>query len=315
MKKFAVLIDADNSSHRSIELILTEIAKYGTASVKRIYGDWSVESLKNWRDILLPHAITPVQQFAYVTQKDSTDMKLVIDAMDLLYAGELDGFCIISSDSDFTPLASRIRESGLLCYGFGKKNTVDSFKNACDKFIYVENLEKNKQDKNKIKEIAISETIVEDEIKQLINKAVKDNTEDNGWANMAIVGQYINNVRPDFDPRTYERSSLSSLMKMLGTFEMKVERSQMYVKKFNFIDFNKYVQKTITRLDANNEWQTIADVAKFILLDKDNEENYSRFTQNELEIKIRSIHKNWIEFSEDLKMIRNLTEIADDGTK
>ena len=140
MKKFAVLIDADNSSHRSIEPILEEIAKYGIASVKRIYGDWSVEALQSWRDKLLPNAITPVQQFAYVTQKDATDMKLVIDAMDILYAGDVDGFCIVSSDSDFTPLASRIRESGLLVYGFGKKSTVKSFVNACDKFIYVENL-------------------------------------------------------------------------------------------------------------------------------------------------------------------------------
>ncbi len=113
-KKLAVLIDADNSSVSSIGLILEEIAKYGIASVKRVYGDWSSESLNKWRDILLPHAITPVQQFAYTTGKDATDMGLIIDAMDLLYSGALDGFCIISSDSDFTPLASRIRESGLV---------------------------------------------------------------------------------------------------------------------------------------------------------------------------------------------------------
>lgn len=139
-KKFAVLIDADNSSIGAIPSVLEEVAKYGIASVKRVYGDWSSETLKNWREVLLPHAITPVQQFAYTKGKDATDMILIIDAMDLLYAGALDGFCIVSSDSDFTPLASRIRENGLSVYGFGKKKTPEAFKKACDKFIYVENL-------------------------------------------------------------------------------------------------------------------------------------------------------------------------------
>ena len=137
MQKLAVLIDADNSSISSIGPILEEIAKYGIASVKRVYGDWSNDSLKNWRDILLLNAITPVQQFAYTVGKDATDMILIIDAMDLLYSGSLDGFCIVSSDSDFTPLASRIRESGLNVYGFGKKSTPDAFKKACDKFIFL----------------------------------------------------------------------------------------------------------------------------------------------------------------------------------
>lgn len=122
-KKLAVLIDADNSSVNSVESILEEIAKYGIASVKRVYGDWSSDTLKKWRDVLLPHAITPVQQFAYTKGKDATDMILIIDAMDLLYSGALDGFCIVSSDSDFTPLASRIRESGLIVYGFGRSKT------------------------------------------------------------------------------------------------------------------------------------------------------------------------------------------------
>ncbi len=139
-KKFAVLIDADNASISAIPSVLEEVAKYGIASVKRVYGDWSSDTLKNWREVLLPHAITPVQQFAYTKGKDATDMILIIDAMDLLYAGALDGFCIVSSDSDFTPLASRIRENGLSVYGFGKKKTPEAFKKACDKFIYIENL-------------------------------------------------------------------------------------------------------------------------------------------------------------------------------
>lgn len=168
-KKFAVLIDADNSSIHAISSILEEVAKYGIASVKRVYGDWSSETLKSWRDVLLPHAITPVQQFAYTKGKDATDMILIIDAMDLLYAGALDGFCIVSSDSDFTPLASRVRENGLIVYGFGRKTTPEPFKQACDKFISIENLitemdlkqEDEELTNNPPKKILISDKILE----------------------------------------------------------------------------------------------------------------------------------------------------------
>ncbi len=264
-KKLAVLIDADNSSVNSIESVLEEVAKYGIASVKRVYGDWSSDTLKKWRDVLLPHAITPVQQFAYTTGKDATDMILIIDAMDLLYGGALDGFCIVSSDSDFTPLASRIRESGLTVYGFGRKQTPESFRKACDKFIYVENLveeqervgsnteasletpdlivkQNNKQNNIQKEQVISTETITNSDEKRdvpvidrstlnLIYKAVKDNTEDNGWANLSIVGQYITAVKPDFDSRNYGRAKLSGLIKMLNLFETKIEDSQMYLKK------------------------------------------------------------------------------------
>lgn len=154
-KKLAVLIDADNTSHKNIGLVLQEIARYGTPIIKRVYGDWSSEINENgkptnrlhvWRDVSLAHAITPIQQFAYTKGKDATDMMLIINAMDLLYGGALDGFCIMSSDSDFTPLASRIRENGLIVYGFGKKQTPNAFINACDKFIYIENLDKSIND-------------------------------------------------------------------------------------------------------------------------------------------------------------------------
>lgn len=258
-KKFAVLIDADNSSIHAIPSVLEEVAKYGIASVKRVYGDWSSESLKNWRDVLLPHAITPVQQFAYTKGKDATDMILIIDAMDLLYAGALDGFCIISSDSDFTPLASRIRENGLTVYGFGKKSTPEAFKKSCDKFIYVENLitdiadikQQDEEDlliishkkipvldkplENKItpitkENINISESIDRATL-NLIYKAVKDNTDENGWANLSMVGQYISAVKPDFDSRNYGRAKLSGLIKTLNLFETKIEMSQMYLRK------------------------------------------------------------------------------------
>lgn len=250
-KKLAVLIDADNSSVTSVPLILEEIAKYGIASVKRVYGDWSNESLKNWRDILLPNAITPVQQFAYTAGKDATDMGMIIDAMDLLYSGALDGFCIISSDSDFTPLASRIRESGLIVYGFGRKKTPEAFRKACDKFIYVENLTveeklfvenksieekdtlKKTNNENTLKKISEKDNtpIIDRATLNLIYKAVKDNSDESGWANLSTVGQYISMVKPDFDARNYGRAKLSGLIKMLELFETKIEGSQMYLKK------------------------------------------------------------------------------------
>ena len=256
-KKFAVLIDADNSSIGAIPSVLEEVAKYGIASVKRVYGDWSSETLKNWREVLLPHAITPVQQFAYTKGKDATDMILIIDAMDLLYVGALDGFCIVSSDSDFTPLASRIRENGLSVYGFGKKKTPEAFKKACDKFIYVENLIVDSDLKN-IEEEYLSEptdkkltetlkTVEQKALTQskeysppetvdratlnLIYKAVKDNADENGWANLSMVGQYISAVKPDFDSRNYGRAKLSGLIKTLNLFETKIEMSQMYLRK------------------------------------------------------------------------------------
>ena len=256
-KKFAVLIDADNSSIGAIPSVLEEVAKYGIASVKRVYGDWSSETLKNWREVLLPHAITPVQQFAYTKGKDATDMILIIDAMDLLYAGALDGFCIVSSDSDFTPLASRIRENGLSVYGFGKKKTPEAFKKACDKFIYVENLIVDSDLKN-IEEEYLSEptdkkltetlkTVEQKALTQskeysppetvdratlnLIYKAVKDNADENGWANLSMFGQYISAVKPDFDSRNYGRAKLSGLIKTLNLFETKIEMSQMYLRK------------------------------------------------------------------------------------
>lgn len=256
-KKFAVLIDADNSSIGAISSVLEEVAKYGIASVKRVYGDWSNETLKKWRDVLLPHAITPVQQFAYTKGKDATDMILIIDAMDLLYAGALDGFCIVSSDSDFTPLASRIRENGLSVYGFGKKSTPEAFKKACDKFIFIENLIsenelKNSEDEevtsaqvrkifesNKISDSKLAnqlkDNIVTDVMDRatlnLIYKAVKDNADENGWANLGMVGLYISAVKPDFDSRNYGRAKLSGLIKTLNLFETKVEMSQMYLRK------------------------------------------------------------------------------------
>lgn len=322
MKKFAVLIDADNTAQSTIEPILEEVAKYGIASVKRIYGDWSNDTLKNWKDKLLPNAITPVQQFAYVAKKDATDMKLVIDAMDLLYAGELDGFCIISSDSDFTPLASRIRESGLLCYGFGKKNTVSSFVNACDRFIYVENLLSESTDINhlpvqntKSNQVKNSKEIIDIDIDthilNLFYRAIKDNSDDEGWASLGGIGSFINSVKPDFDTRSYGKQKLSDLVRCIPVFEIKSQNSHLLVKKFSFRQFNVCVQTILNDkqvLNAGHGWAFVSDIAKIIKQDKLKELQLEHLTESEIEAKIKCIHTNIIEFSKDKNKIRNFNE-------
>lgn len=327
MKKFAVLIDADNSSHRHIEPILEEIAKYGIASVKRIYGDWSIEALLSWRDKLLPNAITPVQQFAYVTQKDATDMRLVIDAMDILYAGDLDGFCIVSSDSDFTPLASRIRESGLLVYGFGRQSTVKSFVNACDKFIYVENLLSEPKSKISVTDnssyqinldvvkndkkiitsqtnsIGTENTEIDISTLNLIYKAIKDNSDDEGWASLAVVGNYINNVRPDFDTRTYGRAKLSGLLKKMIKFECKIDDSHMFVRKFNFPVFIEIVRTTVDEMlkekDVKENWVNLSDLIVQLKSQVIHHKILTHLSEHEIEQKILVIDPKYISFNND----------------
>ena len=232
-KKLAVLIDADNAPADIIDEMLEEIAKYGVASVKRIYGDWS-HGLSKWKATLLPHAIIPVQQFAYTKGKNATDMALVIDAMDLLYSGNFDGFCIVSSDSDFTRLASRLRESGLTVYGFGEKKTPESFRRACDKFVYVEifrpekNLPKQKNAPNQNNKSNNNQELI-----NLIKRAVKETADDLGWANLAPIGSYINKVNPDFDSRLYGFSKLSDLIKSLDLFEHRTDNNQLQVRRLN----------------------------------------------------------------------------------
>ncbi|QEY26786.1 NYN domain-containing protein [Neisseria zalophi] len=237
-KKLAVLIDADNAPADIIDRLLAEIAKYGIASVKRIYGDWS-HGLSKWKAALLPHAIIPVQQFAYTKGKNATDMALVIDAMDLLYSGNFDGFCIVSSDSDFTRLASRLRESGLTVYGFGEKKTPEAFRKACDKFIFTEIFRpekntqaKNRTNKNKTTAEAETETASnQTDVSKLILRAVKENADDFGWANLGPIGSYINKTNPDFDPRLYGFGKLSDLIKSLDLFEYRTDNNQAQVRR------------------------------------------------------------------------------------
>lgn len=232
-KKLAILIDADNAPADIIDAMLEEIAKYGTATVKRIYGDWS-HGLSKWKAVLLPHALIPVQQFAYTKGKNATDMALVIDAMDLLYSNNFDGFCLVSSDSDFTRLASRIRENGLVVYGFGEKKTPESFRKACDKFTYIEIFrpQKNTQPP-KAPSIPPSESDTDNSqpnLTQLIKRAVKENADDFGWANLAPVGSYISKISPDFDPRLYGFAKLSELIKSLDVFEHRTENNQLQIR-------------------------------------------------------------------------------------
>lgn len=233
-KKLAVLIDADNAPADVIDRLLEEIAKYGIASVKRIYGDWS-HGLSKWKAALLPHAIIPVQQFAYTKGKNATDMALVIDAMDLLYSNNFDGFCLVSSDSDFTRLASRIRESGLEVYGFGEKKTPESFRQACDKFTYLEIFRPQKTQPNKNHQPTRQPTENNGnqdtaKLTHLIKRAVKENADDLGWANLGPIGSYISKISPDFDSRLYGYSKLSDLIKSLDLFEHRSDNNQLQIR-------------------------------------------------------------------------------------
>ena len=233
--RLAVLIDADNAPADIIDRLLEEIAKYGIASVKRIYGDWS-HGLSKWKAALLPHAIIPVQQFAYTKGKNATDMALVIDAMDLLYSGNFDGFCIVSSDSDFTRLASRLRESGLTVYGFGEKKTPEAFRKACDKFVYTEIFRPEKQRQEKEKNNgknnpAAEESAAAPDALPLLKRAVRENADDLGWANLGPIGSYISKINPDFDSRLYGYGKLSDLIKSFDIFEHRTDNNQLQVRR------------------------------------------------------------------------------------
>jgi uncharacterized LabA/DUF88 family protein len=218
-KKLAVLIDADNTQPSIIEGLLVEIAKYGTASVKRIYGDWTTPSLNSWKQVLLQHAIIPIQQFRYTVGKNATDSAMIIDAMDLLYTEHLDGFCIVSSDSDFTRLASRIRESGLTVYGFGEQKTPKPFVSACDKFTYIEILRADETAATPHKKSA-NELKGDSRLVNLLRNAVEAATDEEGWAYLAEVGQNIANQTPEFDPRNYGYEKLGQLMEATQLFDI-----------------------------------------------------------------------------------------------
>ncbi len=219
-QKLAVLIDADNAQPSIVVGLLAEIAKYGTANVKRIYGDWTGSRLKGWKEVLLLHSIQPIQQFGYTTGKNATDSAMIIDAMDLLYTNKFDGFCIVSSDSDFTKLASRIREFGLVVYGFGERKTPEAFVSACDKFIYTEVLLSKEDDHPSIKRKSANELKQDTKLVNLLRNAVEASSDDSGWAHLAPVGSNIAKQAPDFDPRNYGYKKLGELVAATKLFEI-----------------------------------------------------------------------------------------------
>lgn len=227
----AVLIDADNAPPGVIEGLLAELAKYGVASVKRIYGDFTSPQQTQWKRALLKHSIQPVQQFAYTSGKNATDSSLIIDAMDLMYTRRFDGFCLVSSDSDFTRLAQRLREEGHTVYGFGERKTPDPFVQACDKFIYTDLLRREPEPTPPAKTPAAPAKKATKAAKappapapaarpaapplprELLVQAIEEATDDEGWAFLGTVGSYLGKIRPDFDPRLYGHKKLSDLFK------------------------------------------------------------------------------------------------------
>ncbi len=228
--RLAVLIDADNVPYANIQGMLEEITKYGTPTFKRIYADWTQPTVSGWKKVLLEHSITPVHQYSYTSGKNATDSSMIIDAMDILYTGRVDGFCIVSSDSDFTRLASRLREGGMIVFGLGEKKTPVSFISACDKFIYIEILKKmedaikpeiqtKSKGKNKQKE---TETIgkIDQKLFKLITESINDLADEKGWVFLGDLGNLLAKKQPDFDPRNYGFKKLLLLIKSFQKLEL-----------------------------------------------------------------------------------------------
>lgn len=218
--RLAVLIDADNTSAKIADGLFSEIAKIGEASVRRIYGDFSGPNLKSWAEILAKHAIIPQQNFAHTVGKNASDIALVIDAMDLLHAGRFDGFCLVSSDSDFTRLASRIREQGVDVFGFGKQNTPESFRQACRRFIFTEILSHEGQPADSGPASQAAPLRPPSAAVPLLREAVTQMAGDDGWADLGAVGSRLVVLAPDFDQRTYGHAKLVDLVRKTGTFDV-----------------------------------------------------------------------------------------------
>ncbi|EIL92587.1 hypothetical protein UU9_01549 [Rhodanobacter fulvus Jip2] len=221
--KLAVLIDADNAQPSLAEGLLAEVAKYGTAHVKRAYGDWTSPQLRGWKDQLLTQSIQPIQQFGYTSGKNATDSAMIIDAMDLLYTNRFDGFCIVSSDSDFTRLAGRIRESGLFVYGFGERKTPTPFVAACDKFVYTDVLREADESPEKTDDAPHRKTTQElrqdSRLLNLLREALGAAADDTGWAGLGAVGSMVSKRAPEFDSRNYGYAKLSGLIGAIGLFD------------------------------------------------------------------------------------------------
>ena len=239
--KLAVLIDADNVPYANVKEMFEEIAKYGTPTFKRIYADWTKPTVSGWKNVLLENAITPIQQYSYSTGKNASDSALIIDAMDILYTGKVDGFCIVSSDSDFTRLATRLREAGMKVIGIGRKSTLTPFITACDKFIYTEILkaeassEDDKKEKGETKPVNAPLSKIDPKIIRLITDSISDLEDENGWAFLGELGNLMLKKKPDFDPRNYGYPKMLPLIKSMNRFEIDERESGKKNVKHIFI--------------------------------------------------------------------------------
>jgi len=243
--RLAVLIDADNVPYANVKGMFEEIAKYGTPTFKRIYADWTKPTVSGWKNVLLENAITPIQQYSYSSGKNSSDSAMIIDAMDILYTGKVDGFCIVSSDSDFTRLATRLREAGMKVIGIGEKKTLIPFIKACDKFIYIEILKPNNhhpKEKALVKHSKKSEsktnepiTKVDDELTSLISDSITDLADENGWTFLADLGNLLLKKKPDFDSRNYGFEKMLPLIKSLHKFEIDVRETSKKNNKLVYV--------------------------------------------------------------------------------
>ena len=234
----AVLIDGDNIPSAHVKEMMEEIAKYGNPTIKRIYGDWTSPHLSKWKNLLLQNAITPIQQYAYTTGKNATDSAMIIDAMDILYSEKVNGFCLVSSDSDFTKLATRLREAGMKVIGIGEKKTPTPFIVACDKFIYIEILRNqtekkesvNQKEKPKESIDKITPTVI-----TLISTTISDLSDEDGWAFLGDVGSLLQKKQPNFDARNYGFEKLTPLIKSIGKFELEQRENPKSKHKLIFV--------------------------------------------------------------------------------
>ncbi len=228
--KLAVLIDGDNIPSAYVKEMMEEIAKYGNPTIKRIYGDWTRPGLSKWKNILLENAITPIQQYGYTKGKNATDSAMIIDAMDILYSEKVDGFCLVSSDSDFTRLATRLREAGMNVIGIGEKKTPNPFIVACDKFIYIEILKNNAEESES--EVSENKSLPKHNIDKITPKVIKlisstitDLADDDGWAYLGDVGNLLQKKQPNFDSRNYGFQKLTPLIKSIKKFDIELRES------------------------------------------------------------------------------------------
>lgn len=239
--RLAVLIDADNVPYSSVKAMLEEIAKYGTPTFKRIYGDWTRPNTSGWKSVLLQNAITPIQQYSYTVGKNATDSAMIIDAMDILYTGRVDGFCIVSSDSDFTRLATRLREAGMVVIGIGERKTPEPFITACDKFIYIEILsyddaQAESQPSGKSRRPKKQPAVLPDKrAVKLIISSINDLADESGWAFLGEVGTLILKKQPNFDARNYGFKKLLHFMKSLDNIDVDERQSETGTSKHIYV--------------------------------------------------------------------------------